>query len=147
MEQFPPGICFAMHTPQLFEQSARPGVMDLLRSILTPVLLYADARLHIAKLESREALQAGGVIIALLFSLAVAYMGGLVAVALWISQNWWQGSLLPAVVVIVAGHLVLAAAGAVWLARSLRHRDLFHATRKEFMEDKRWLLTDPASRS
>jgi uncharacterized membrane protein YqjE len=140
-----------MHTQTLLEPHARAGVTDLLRALLAPALLYAEARFRIARLEGKEALQVGlvvgGLVIAILLCLAVAYVSGIVALALWISQNWWQGSLFPAALVMIGGHLVLASSCVFWLVRTLRSHDLFHITRREFMEDKRWLQTHPTSRN
>lgn len=141
-----------MQTHLVSSPSPPPAVevRDTVRSLLASASDYAEARWRIASLEGREALRAGtGMVVTgmvILVSLAVAYTGLMVALMWWISAMWNVGAGV-ALAGLVLGHLMLAAACAGWLAHLVRTRRLFHATRKEFMEDKRWLEAHHPSRN
>lgn len=125
-------------------------VREAVRSLMASASHYAAARWRIASLEGREALRAGaGMLvagIAILVSVAIAYAGLIGAFTWWLAGVWEIGA-GAAVAALVLVHLALAAACAGWLAHTLRSRRLFHATRKEFKEDKRWLEAHHPSRS
>jgi len=120
------------------------------QALLDSATHYVEARWRIASLEGREALRAGAAMAVLamviVLSLAVAYAGLMAALAWWLAHVSQAGA--GAVMAALAlGHLALAVACALWLARSVRNRRLFHATRKEFMEDRKWLEAHHPSRS
>lgn len=125
--------------PSLPSAEAR-GVV---RAILHSALHYVDARVEIARLEGRQAWHEGKAMVVLgtlfVFSLAAAYAGGILALAWWLSLEWGTSSALPVIITLVGGHLLVAAGCAASLLRTWRRTRFFHATRKEFMEDKRWL--------
>lgn len=77
-----------------------------------------------------------------LFGLACAfvmYVCAMVGVTLWIAHQWWEGSVMPASFIMAGAHLLLLAGCVGFIARSLRGHKLFHDTKTEFKEDKRWL--------
>lgn len=127
------------------------GVTDSLRSLLDSAMLYVEARLRLARLEGREALRMGLGIAALailtLSCLMIAYACGLMALTLWIAHVWWQGSLIPATLIVALGHLVPAIVGAAWLVHASRGFHVFDATLNEFTEDKQWLHANQKSRT
>jgi uncharacterized membrane protein YqjE len=131
--------------------SSPTAVQESLRAVLASAWSYAEARLTIAKLESREALRVGlavaAVAIIVLLSLIMDYVGAMLGLAVWIAESWGHENILAPTLVLVLGHLALAAVCALWAAHSVRRRRLFHATRKEFMEDKRWLQANQISKS
>lgn len=70
---------------------------------------------------------------------AVMYGCAMVGVTLWIAHQWWDGSVMPAAFIMAGAHLLLLTACAGFIAWALRGRQLFHDTKTEFKEDKRWL--------
>lgn len=117
--------------------------------MLSSAVAYVETRWQIARLEGREALHVGlGVAacgLVIILSLIVAYVGLVAGFTWWASRNW--GSPLAAVSAVVFGHLAVAALCAIWGARAMRRHRFFHATRKEFMEDKLWLQTNQTSKN
>ena len=138
-------------SPPLVAPRADIGVTDSIRSLLASGIAWMDARLRLARLEGSEALRLGLGIAALalfvLTSLFIAYLSVILALGLWIAQVWWQGSVIPAALIVAMGHLALAAAGAVWMIHASRGCHLFQATLIEFTEDRRWLHTHQKSRN
>lgn len=126
-------------------------VTDSFRAVLSSAWGYLEARLKIARLEGTEALRVGlGVAVLALvvvLSLIVVYVGSMLVLTLWAARTWGDGNVLLAALTLVVGHLVLAVVCALWAARAVRRRRLFHATRKEFMEDKRWLQANQTFKS
>ncbi|MGV3663157.1 MAG: phage holin family protein [Prosthecobacter sp.] len=141
-----------MHTSPAIPHS--PPVLDVrdsVRSLLGSASLYLEARLRIARLEGREALRAGARVavlgVVLMLSLLVAYAGLMLGLAWWITHTWGEGGAVSTVLVLILGHLVVAAGCGMGLVHALRRSRFFHATRKEFMEDKRWLEAHQAFRN
>ncbi len=126
-------------------------VSESFRALVHSAWNYLEARLIIARVEGRDALRVGlgvvGLAVAVLLSLTVAYVGAMIALALWITDTSDNGSVLPAIVALIVGHLLLAVLCAWRATRTVRNRRLFHATRKEFMEDQRWLQTNQTFRN
>lgn len=141
-----------MHTEPPAALAAHPvsDVRESVRSILASAALYLEARLRIARLEGREALRAGVRVVVLgiisVLSLIVAYAGVMLGLAWWITHAWGDGSKVSTVLALVLGHLVVAAVCGMGLVRAMRRGRFFRVTRKEFMEDKRWLEAHQTSR-
>lgn len=147
----PTNLHCAMHTPpSVVSAPPAPVAGQAVRSLLDSASHYLAARLSLARMEGREALRAGVGILALGLvaglSLAVAYAGFMTALVWWLAEVWGGGA-GTAMAALVLGHLLVAAASAGWLAHVVRRRRFFHATRKEFMEDKKWLESHHPSRS
>jgi uncharacterized membrane protein YqjE len=73
------------------------------------------------------------------------YAALMVALVLWIARTWWDGDVLPAVIIIALAHLLAAGACAAWMIRAARRGEVFHATLSEFREDRRWLEQNQTS--
>lgn len=143
-----------MHTqPPTTLLSAPSGsdVRESVRTLLSSAAVYLEARLRIARLEGREALRSGARVVVLGFvgvlSLMVAYAGLMLGLAWWITHTWGDGSTVSTVLVLILGHIIVAVACGMGLVRAVRRGRFFHATRKEFMEDKRWLEAHQAFRN
>lgn len=141
-----------MHSPLPSVSSVSPPeARHEIGTLIQSALLYAEARLRIAALEGRDALRAGALMAVagtlLFLSLGVAYAGGMLALAWWLSETLGAPSAGPAIAAIVAAHLLLAAGCSAWMVRAWRQKRLFPVTRKEFMEDKRWLEAHPPFRN
>jgi uncharacterized membrane protein YqjE len=113
------------------------------RSLLSAVVQYLETRSELVKLEAGQALRHGlyKALLALfaLTCLFIAYVTGMVALTLWIADEWWSGRVLPASLVVAGSHLLLAIVSGTLLLWSGRGAKLFELTRQEFQEDKRWL--------
>lgn len=140
-----------MLAPSPWSPPVAAEVRESLQAVLTSAVAYLETRWQIAHLESKEALRVGmgvallGLIMVL--CLTIAYVGIVIAGMWWISQHWGDGDLVWPACAVIGGHLVLAVLCAWWATRAVRRGRLFHATRKEFMEDKLWLQTNQASRN
>jgi len=75
------------------------------------------------------------------------YAGLMVALVLWIARTWWDGDLLPAILLVALGHMIMTFACVGWMIHAARHTQLFHATLKEWKEDRIWLNNKETSRS
>jgi uncharacterized membrane protein YqjE len=119
------------------------SLSDSVRGLLSSLVVYAETRWQLLKVESGQALQLGiRLAVLALFALlcaVITYVCSMVGITLWIAERWWNGSVMPAVFIMAGAHLVLLLASAATIVGSLRGRDLFHDTRTEFEEDKRWL--------
>lgn len=111
--------------------------------LLSSLVVYAETRWKLFKVESGQAMRLGIRVVALaLFALACAfimYVCGMVGVTLWIAEKWWDGAVMPAAFIMAGAHLLLLLGSAAMILWSLRRSQLFHDTRTEFKEDKRWL--------
>ncbi len=119
------------------------SLSDSVRSLLSSVVTYFEARSELLKLEMSQALRhwlrtllIGLFILVCLF---IAYVTGMVALTLWVAETWWQGRVLPALLVIAGSHAGLGLLLGLVLMASGRGKKLFEQTRREFEEDKRWL--------
>ncbi|HSJ03526.1 MAG: phage holin family protein [Verrucomicrobium sp.] len=128
------------------------GVTGTLRRLLAAVVTYAEARFELACVEGKGAL---GLVIKLalaafagLLFTVIAYVLFMFAFVDWVATHWWSGHYAPAASIIAVGHLIAAAGLALWAARAASQSkdSLFHATRREFNQDKQW-LTSPHSNS
>jgi uncharacterized membrane protein YqjE len=127
------------------------GFSDSLRALLSSLVVYAETRWKLFKVESGQAVRLGiRLAVLALFALlcaGITYVCTMVGITLWIAERWWDGSVMPAAFVMAGAHLLLLLASAGTIVWSLRGRDLFHDTRTEFEEDKRWLHLNKTSNS
>ncbi|RBP47460.1 putative superfamily III holin-X [Roseimicrobium gellanilyticum] len=119
------------------------SLSDSVRTLLSSLVTYLETRWKLFKVESGEAMRLGiQVAVVTLFALACAfvmYVCAMVGVTLWIAHQWWDGAVMPAAFIMAGVHLLLLLSCAGFIIWSLRGRKLFHDTRTEFKEDKRWL--------
>jgi uncharacterized membrane protein YqjE len=124
---------------------------ESVRSLLLAALHYAEARVRLFWLECHEVVHRGLALVALsllaILSVIITYFGGMIALALWIARTWWNGDMLPAIVILSLGHLLLATCCAAWIAHAAKRAQFFHASLKEFKEDRQWLQTNQTSRN
>lgn len=132
-------------------QHHEQGLADTMRSLFHAALHYADVRLRLFWLESRDMLHRGLLLVALAImaaiSVIITYFGLMIALVLWIARTWWGGDALPAVMIVALGHLLVAVTCGAIIAYATRHTHLFHATLREFKEDKQWLHENQTSRN
>jgi uncharacterized membrane protein YqjE len=119
------------------------SLSDSLRTLLSSLVVYAETRWQLFKVESGQAVRLGiRLAVLALFTLlcaVITYVCGMVGITLWIAGHWWNGEVMPAAFIMAGAHLALLLASAGAIVWSLRGKDLFHDTRTEFEEDKRWL--------
>ncbi|QIF00808.1 phage holin family protein [Roseimicrobium sp. ORNL1] len=119
------------------------SLSDSVRTLLSSLMTYLETRWQLFKVESEQAMRLGiQVAIAALFGLACAfvmYVCAMVGVTLWIAHQWWDGAVMPAAFIMAGVHLLLLSGCAGFIVWALRGRELFHDTKTEFKEDKRWL--------
>jgi uncharacterized membrane protein YqjE len=106
------------------------SLSDSVRTLLSSLVTYLETRWQLFKVESGQAMRLG---------IQVAIVCAMVGVTLWIAHQWWDGSVMPAAFIMAGTHLLLLLGCAGFIVWSLRGRQLFHDTRTEFKEDKRWL--------
>ncbi|OAI56979.1 hypothetical protein AYO49_03130 [Verrucomicrobiaceae bacterium SCGC AG-212-N21] len=126
-------------------------VTESLRSLLIAAMHYAEARIKLFWLECHEVMDRGiavlAVALAAVLSVIITYVGSMIALVFWIARTWWESDPLPAVIMVTLGHLLLAVASIAWVIRASKGAHFFHATLKEFKEDKQWLHTSQTSRN
>lgn len=119
------------------------SLSDSVRTLLSSLVTYLETRWKLFKVESGEAMRLGiRVAMVAVFGLACAfvmYVCAMVGVTLWIAHQWWDGAVMPAAFIMAGVHLVLLLGCLGYILWSLRKQQLFHDTRTEFKEDKRWL--------
>lgn len=119
------------------------SLSDSVRALLSSLVTYLETRWKLFKVESGEAVRLGiRVAIVTAFGLACAlvmYVCTMVGATLWIAHQWWDGAVMPAAFIMAGAHLVLLLGCLGYILWSLRKQHLFHDTRTEFKEDKRWL--------
>ena len=124
------------------------GITSAVRSFAGSAAGYFDARLQLAKLEGAEALRLGisvvAIAAALVTSALIAYVFGMISLTLWIADRWWEGSVMKAALVISSVHLMLGLAAVTMILLLTKGRRPFHATLKEFSEDRQWLKGNQA---
>lgn len=120
------------------------GLSGSMRSLLSSALEYTEARWRLLKAETG---QMGASIIRAavfgsiaLFAAASAYVGGIVTLTLWIARTWWQGDLLPALLIVLLINLIAVGASALIAVRSLSKKGFFRHTLEELKADKQCLL-------
>lgn len=127
------------------------SLSESLHSMIDAVLVYVEARLRLLWLEGRGMMRLGLVVAALgvfsVISIVLAYLGGMAALTVWIARTWWSGDLLPALLIVAAGHLAAAIACVLAAFFATRKTHPFSATLKEFKEDKQWLHMNQTSKS
>lgn len=127
------------------------GVTGTLRRLLAAAVTYAEARFQLAVVEGGGAFKVlAAVVVAALTSLLfafIAYMLLLFALVDWVATHWWQGQYAPAAAVVAVIHLAGAVVLAGWAYRALSQsgKTLFHATRREFQQDKLWLTSNQSN--
>jgi uncharacterized membrane protein YqjE len=119
------------------------SLSDSVRTLLSSLVTYLETRWKLFQVESGEAMRLGiRVAVVTVFGLACAfvmYVCAMVGVTLWIAHQWWDGAVMPAAFIMAGVHLVLLLGCLGYILWSLRKQRLFHDTRTEFKEDKRWL--------
>ena len=136
-----------MHAPSSPSWSSRldhgGGFSDSVRALLSSLVTYLETRWQLFKVESGEAMRLGmRVALVAVFALTCAfvmYVCAMVGVTLWIAHQWWDGAVMPAAFIMAGVHLALLLGCAGYIMVALRRQQLFHDTRTEFKEDKRWL--------
>jgi uncharacterized membrane protein YqjE len=127
------------------------GIAETLRSMFLAALRYAEARLRLFCLEGKEVLHRGLAVVALsiiaMLSVIITYAGIMIALVLWMARMWWDGDVLPAVMAAALGHALIAAGCAGWVIHVTRGTAFFHATLKEFKEDRQWLDANHTSKN
>ena len=143
--QIPPPLTNMHASSSSWSSPADRGnsLSDSFRSLLSSLVVYAETRWKLFKVESEQAMRLGIRVVALaLFALVCAfitYVCSMVGITLWIAAHWWGGAVMPAAFIMAGAHLLLLLGCVGLILWSLRGRQLFHDTRTEFKEDKRWL--------